>query len=225
LLRLYWLFVVLAVASCAVPAVADEPASCTPPPDVAQFFRAVIGEWVGVCKQSTDNEAAEEKYFRATIKEVSPGSFQAHFDYFRTDCNGTLLQIGASEVTATLCGNGATGRIVGNGEVTVERKVRKQEHDITETMVSTASGLVTAKGSGSLKVAGMPLGLGKLGKVKDDQSTWSLSNGTLTVHQSMNVVFRALFVSKSFKVDASYTAVRGSDVSTLLSKKIPATAP
>jgi hypothetical protein len=65
----------------------------------------------------------------------------------------------------------------------------------------------------------MPLGLGKLGKVKDDQSSWSLSKGTLTVHQSMNIVFRALFVSKSFKLDACYTAVRGTDVSSLLKKE------
>lgn len=200
---------------------------CTsaPAPGIAEFFRAITGEWIGVCKQSTDNEPADDKYFRTVIKESSPGFFEAHFDYYRSDDKGALQRIGSSNVTTTISSaTGATGRVVGDGEVLVDRKVKKQEHDLTETMVSTAAGVVTARGSGSLKVYGMPLGLGKLGKVRDDQSSWSVSNGTLTVRQTMCIVFRALFVSKSFKVDAAYTAVRGSDVASLIVKQTNAAA-
>jgi len=186
---------------------------------IAEFFRAIAGEWIGICKQTTDDDAAEDKYFRAVIKESSPGLFEAHFDYYRADCKGAITHIGSSNVTTTITSAGATGRVVGDGEVLVDSKAKKQEHDLTETMVSTGNGTVTARGGGSLKVSGMPLGLGKLGKVRDDQSTWCLSGDTLTVRQTMSIVFRALFVSKSFKIDASYTAVRGSDVRGLAAKQ------
>ena len=201
-----------------MPVLSDE---CAPPPiaSIAEFFRSITGDWIGICKQCTDNDPADDKYFHAVIKESKPGLFEAHFDYYRADSKGAPLHIGSSKVTTTITATGAVGRVVGNGEVLVDRKTKRQEHDLTETLTATPAGVVTAKGSGSLKVSGMPLGLGKLGKVKDDQSSWSLANGTLTVRQSMNIVFRALFVSKSFKIDASYTAVRGSDVSSLLAKQ------
>lgn len=217
--RVLLLFIVVALMAPCTTAYCDGCTNTsTPAPGIAEFFRAIAGQWIGVCKQSTDNEPADDKYFRAIIKESSPGLFEAHFDYYRVGDNGALQHIGSSNVTATISAAGATGRVLGDGEVLVDQKVKRQEHDLTETMTATGTGIVTARGSGSLKVSGMPLGLGKLGKVKDDQSSWSLSNGTLTVHQSMSIVFKALFLSKSFKVDASYTAVRGADVATLLPK-------
>lgn len=221
--RVLLLIMMFALVMPCMPAHSSE---CATPPasDIAEFFRSITGEWIGTCKQTTDNNPTDDKYFRAIIKESAPGLFEAHFDCYRADCKGALQHIGSSNVTTTTSETGTIGRVVGTGEVLVDRKVRKQEHDLTETMVATAAGVVTARGSGSLKVSGMPLGLGKLGQVREDLSSWSLSNGTLNVHQSMNIVFRALFLSRSFKVDASYTAVRGSDVSSLITKQANAGA-
>ncbi len=216
--RVLLLAIVLALILSRASVPAEQPPAPVACSGIAEFFRSVKGEWIGVCKQSTDDDKADDKYFRAVIKESSPCLFEAHFDYYRADGKGGVTHIGSSNVTTNITPTGATGRIVGNGEVLVDQKVKKQEHDLTEVLALKAPGIVTAQGSGSLKVFGMPLGLGKLGKVKDDQSSWCLADGTLTVRQSMNIVFRALFVSKSFKVDACYTAVRGSDVATLLPK-------
>lgn len=224
LFRCLLLAAILAMTLAHAPALAEE-GTAPPLTTIAEFFRSVTGEWIGVCKQSTDKDAAEDKYFKAIIKESSPCLFEARFDYYRPDCKGGVLHIGTSNVTASITATGATGRVVGNGEVLVERKVKKQEHDLVETLTVAAPGVVMGRGSGSLKVSGMPLGLGKLGKVRDDQSTWRLSNGTLCVQQSLNIVFKALFISKSFRVDAAYTAVRGTDVSALIPKQTPATAP
>jgi hypothetical protein len=190
---------------------------------MAEFFRGIVGEWVGVCKQSTDGKSADDKYFHAVVRESNPGSFDARFDYYTADATGALTRVGGSSVITTIAPSGltATGNIAGNGEVSLDEKQRKQEHALTESITSKGPGSVEARGSGTFKVYGMPLGLGKLGKVRDDHSIWTLSNGTLSIEQNLNIVFRALCFSKIFKVDANYSAVRGSEVASQVPKSTP----
>ena len=193
------------------------PSYCEPvkpaPGSIGEFFHGIVGEWVGVCKQSTNDQAADDKYFHVVITDKGSGQFSAKFEYFRVNDDGSLTRIGVSDVSATVSSaNQASTRIVGSGELLVDDKPKKQEHDVTEVLSSTGSGTVEGHGTGTLKVMGMPLGLGKLGKVRDDQSSWSQSGATLSIHQSLSIVFRALCFSKSFRFDAEYTAVRGSNV-------------
>lgn len=174
------------------------------------------GDWVGTYKQSTNGQAGPESYFKVTVKEGASGTYTAHFEYYNLDAKRALQQIGASDATTTITSpTSATSKIVGTGEVMVDCKAKRQQHDITENLTWNC-GTMTGRGSGSLKVSGMPLGLGKLGKVRDDQSTWQICGDTLTVHQAMSVVFRALFISKSFRVTVDYTATRGTDVSKVI---------
>lgn len=190
---------------------------------MAEFFRGIVGEWVGVCQQSTDGKAADNKYFHVVVRESGSGSFDARFEYYKADANGVLNKVGGSNIVTTIAPSGltATGSIAGTGEVSLDRKLRKQEHTLTESLTSRGPGSVEASGSGTFKVYGMPLGLGKLGKVRDDTSTWSLSEGTLSIKQNMSIVFRALCFSKVFKVAATYSAVRGSEVSSQVPKQTP----
>jgi len=201
-------------------------ATASPPPDstqlcpIAEFFRAIAGEWVGICKQSTDGEAAEDKYFHACVRESGKSCFEARFDYYRLDTTGAPVRIGGSNVVVTVASDcTATGRVTGDGEVLVDQRSKKQEHDLTESLTWLAPDQLQGRGGGSLKVYGMPLGLGKLGKVRDDRSAWKFANGTLSIQQSLNIVFRALCFSKSFKIEASYSAVRGSRLSDIPAKQ------
>lgn len=192
----------------------------TPACPIAEFFGGITGEWVGVCKQSTDGQATDDKYFHACIRESSKSCFEARFDYYRLDTGGALTRIGGSNVTVTVATDcSATGRVTGDGEVLVDKKPRKEEHDLTESLTWLAEDQLQARGAGSLKVYGMPLGLGKLGKVRDDQSTWKTTGGALSIQQNLSIVFRALCFSKSFKIEASYAAVRGSDISSQIPKQ------
>jgi len=225
LLRTLLIVVALAIVSATAGAQSNQPATGgMEAQPLAEFFRSIVGEWVGVCKQSTDGQPTDDKYFHAVISETEPGSFNARFDYYGVDAGGALAKVGGSSVTATIDASGlsATGKIIGDGVVSLDRKLRKQEHNITESLASTSAGAIEARGAGTFKVLGMPLGLGKLGKVRDDQSVWSLANGTLSIRQSLSIVFRALCFSKVFKVDASYSAVRGSDVSSQMPKQASA---
>ena|GEM_PF-2384574 len=197
----------------------DKPAE-KPVCAITEFFRGITGEWVGVCKQTTEGEVAEDKYFRACIRESSANCFEARFEYYRCDAAGALVSIGGSDVKVAVSSDcTAVGRVVGDGEVLVDKKPKKQEHDLTEALTWLSQDQLQARGTGSLKVYGMPLGLGKLGKVRDDQSAWKVTNGALNIKQSLSIVFKALCFSKSFTIEANYAAVRGSEVSSIVPKQ------
>lgn len=205
-----------APASVEVTATPDQTSVCP----IAEFFRTIAGEWVGICKQSTDGDAADDKYFHACVRESNKSRFEAQFDYYRLDSAGAPVRIGGSIVVVTIASDcTAVGRVIGDGEVLVDRKSKKQEHDITESLTWLAPDQLQARGSGTLKVYGMPLGVGKLGKVRDDRSAWKFAGGTLSIQQSLNIVFRALCFTKSFKIEASYSAIRGGSIFDVLPRQ------
>jgi hypothetical protein len=188
------------------------------PSDAKSFFRNSIGNWIGTCRQSTDGKQAEDKYFHATIREADANTFTGQFDYYRLDAQtGRPLPIGQSSVTVTIAPDGtATSKISGQGIVMVEGKPKDQKHEFTENLTCSADGKLTGKGKGSISVSGMPFGVGKGGKVKEANSVWSMNNGTLMLSQSIKVGFKALVFSKSFKMDAQYTAKHGTNVAEIM---------
>jgi hypothetical protein len=184
---------------------------------VKSFFQGIVGEWIGTCEQSTDGEQADNKYFRAVVKQVDANSFTTNFDYYKYDEKAEApVQIGSSSITTTIAPDGsAKNKITGKGTMLVDYKPKQQKHDLQEVISSTPSGL-RGQGTGTLSVSGMPLGLGKNGKIQQANSTWTFSKGVLSIRQDIKAGFRALFINKSFYVKANYTAQRGSDVVSLM---------
>ena len=184
------------------------------------FFCAIVGEWIGTCKQTTNAEQAETKYFHGVVEQLDPDTFESKFQYYRLDKEtGDALSAGETTVITTLQPDGAaTSKMTGKGEVLINNKPKNQEHELTEVVKCVDDGRLEGEGSGVIRVSGMPLGLGKKGKVRKAESSWSLDNGVLTIYQSLNVRFSILFLKKSFDVTAHYTATRGSDVASLMSE-------
>ena len=222
MLRIVFIAIALATfgcqACCADTVTPENAQQATCP--IAEFFRGVLGEWVGVCKQSTDGKTTDDKYFNVSIRETSANNFEAKFDYYRFDTTNKFARLGGSSLKIVVASDcSATARVIGEGEVLVDNKPKKQEHDLTESLTLLSQEQLQARGEGDLKIYGMPLGIGKLGKVQDDQSSWKITNGALSIQQSLSIVFKALCFSKSFKIEADYAAVRGSDLSNLIKKQ------
>lgn len=188
--------------------------------DARAFFEKLIGEWIGTCEQSTDGERAENKYFHALVKQVDPNTFYSQFDYYRMDAEtGKPIPTGESSITTTIDETGkVTNKITGKGIVMVEKEPKPQEHELQEVLTPSDTGKMHGVGSGKLSVFGMPLGLGKNGKIRDAKSTWSLDNGVLTIDQTLVASFKVLLFNKKFSFDARYTATRGSDVAKLMTR-------
>lgn len=191
----------------------------------SEFYRNIAGDWVGTCEQTTDGKQAETKYFSARVRELSPSSFESRFEYFRLDkASGKTVRAGDATVATSIGADGvATSRVVGKGTILVDLKPKPQQHDFIDSQVCHSPGLLQGTTTGTIKVSNMPLGLGKNGKIKSGTSSWKLSGQTLCIDQKIVVGFNVLLFTKKFTVDAHYTARRGTDLASLMSRNAQVT--
>jgi hypothetical protein len=191
----------------------------------ASFYKSIVGSWVGTCVQSTDGKRADDKYFRADIKQVNANTYTGLFSYYRLNKQtGVLAPIGTSTLTTTIDAAGnARSTIVGTGSVITDGNVnnaKPESHTLQEMQSMINASSIRGVGTGNISVKGMPFNAGKNGKVQNRTTTWSMANNSLSIDQTLNVKFKALIFSKSFSINAKYTAVRGTDVASLL-KNVP----
>jgi hypothetical protein len=182
---------------------------------IESFFRRLPGDWVGTVSQSTDGKAGSPKYFHSVTKQLSPDIYESVFTYYRLDDKtGDPVLVGVSGMATKIDTAGtATNRVTGKGDILVDVNTWKPEtHDLTELLRTSPTGGLVGTGGGSISVTGMPLGLGKNGKVQGYTSTWSLSNDVLSISQRFKVGFRVFLFRKSYTVMVDYTANRGSDI-------------
>ena len=182
------------------------------------FFQKLVGEWIGTCEQNTDGQKAEDKYFHMLIEQVDENNFSGYLEYFRCDPkNGSPIPMGKSTIAVAIGSDGnATSSITGKGIVMVDKKPKNQEHKLSDVLTCMDSGCLKGKGGGTISVDGMPFGVGKNGKIKNAESTWSIENGTFTMNQAITVGFKVLIFKKNVKFDARYTATHGTDVASLM---------
>lgn len=191
------------------------------PNDAGGFIHNLIGEWIGAYEQFTDGEKLAPKYFHAVIKQSGPDTYQTIFEYYRLDGRtGAPIKVGESIMTTRVASDGtATNNIIGKGQVRIDPKTSKpEEHDLSEVLLVSPLGRLQGRGSGSISVSGMLLGMGRNGKVTDCRSAWTMSNGALKISQELKVTFRVLLFSKSFVITAEFTGNRGSDIAGLMKR-------
>lgn len=219
--------VALAIVSLALMTAAASHAQPVPATNIGTgaFFQQIVGDWIGICDQTTDGQPADSKYFHVRITKTDDSTYVSVFRYYRLDqATGNPVQIGESKIATTVHPDGtAKSEIVGAGTILVDEKPKQQEHELVELLTATGANGMMGDISGKISVSGMPLGLGKNGSVGDGKSTWSLVDGTLSFRQSLKASFKVFFMTKSFTVVLSGSARRGSDVAELM-KKGPAIA-
>lgn len=179
------------------------------------FFAGLPGDWVGTVSQSTDGEFGDTKYFHAAIKQTSLGVYASVFTYYRLDeKSGAPVLVGVSGMATEFDTAGtATNSVTGKGDILVDANTRKPEtHALTELLRESPTGGLQGTGSGSISVTGMPLGLGKSGRIRGYFSTWSMRDDVLSISQRFTVEFRILVFRKSYTITADFTATRGSDI-------------
>lgn len=190
-----------------------------PPRDIAGFFHEIIGEWIGTVEEYTDGIKADTKYFHTVVKQTSPDTYAAVFEYYRLDKKTHApVQVGVTSMTTRITQEGiATNTITGKGDVFLDPKTSKpEEHRMSEVLRMSPSGRLEGKGSGKLSVGGTILGAGKNGEVSDYTSTWALNNGVLSISERLRVTFRILFFAKHYDIVHDFKAERGSDIMGLM---------
>jgi hypothetical protein len=69
-----------------------------------------------------------------------------------------------------------------------------------------------AAATGKIAVGGMPLGLGKRGKIQKATATWSLADDKLIGQTHLEMNFRVLFFGKRYRIETELRAKRGTNV-------------
>ncbi len=210
---------VLFALALAVPAAAAQE---TPQEKTVTFIKNLTGEWIGTCQQKTDGEDADNKYFHAKFEQTGSNTFAGKFTYYRFDPKtAEAVNIGETTMVSTIQADGTIKNdIIGKGKILINDQPKDQEHTVTEILTFADENTLTGKIDGKISVSGMPFGIGKNGKIRNAESTWTIRNGVMTLDQTLKAEFKVLVVSKSFTVEAKSVAERGTDVVSLMKRDL-----
>ena len=197
------------------------PAFAQPVPSsgAVDFYQKIVGDWVGTYEHTTDGEQAEDIYFKFSVRQAYPNSFNGQFAYFRLNqATGDPEPAGTATIQSTVQPDGTVRNVIaGDGTILIENKLKQQSYNLVETLSSSTCGLSGDIG-GKVSVSGLPFGVGKNGRVSSGSSAWSLDGDNLTINQSIRAGFKILLFSKSYSLLASSKCTRGTDVAALINK-------
>jgi len=192
------------------------------PSDVGQrFFAALEGDWVGTTQQRIEGQASLTRYFHLVARRQDARTFAMTVYYFRPDPKtGVLEPSGTERGTSTLAPDGTIERHSdGSGAVLVDNELKLERHSATGCARATAAGTLAGEASGTIRVEGLPLGMGRRGKIERIREEWTVKGDCLTGSTGFVARFRAFLVTKRFNVETTCSAKRGSDVAALASRR------
>jgi hypothetical protein len=185
-----------------------------------RFFAELEGEWVGTAQQRVEGQEPLARYFHLVVQRQDARTFAMTVHYFRPNPKtGALEAFGSEQGTSTLLPDGTIQRqMQGTGSVLVENQPKPESHTANGRARATAPGAIEGEASGKIRVDGLPLGLGRSGKIEQAREEWTVGGGVLTGHTAFVACFKKLFVRKRFKVETTCRAERGSNVAALAAR-------
>ena len=198
------------------------PAFAQPVPSsgAVDFYQKIVGDWVGTYEHTTDGEQAEDIYFKFSVRQADPNSFNGQFAYFRlNEATGDPQPAGTATIKSTVEADGSVTNVIsGEGTIMIENNLKQQTYNLVEKLCNSDCGGLSGDIGGKVSVAGLPFGVGKNGRVTSGSSAWSLDGDVLTINQSIKAGFKVLFFSKSYTLLANSKATRGTDVAAIMKK-------
>lgn len=216
--RLLW-FPTLLLILAPLGAVGQAPrvAADRPPPAHAAaegFYARMLGDWVGVSVSRVQGQEPSTSYFHLTVSRSDPRTFREQYTYYRRDPKtGALAPSGTQTNLAVLEANEQIRCTASaDGTILVDYKPKKQSWQTTGVGRCDGPDRFQADVSGKISVDGMPLGLGKRGRIRSARATWSISGAALLGRTEVESRFRAFVISKSYRVVSEMRAERGRDI-------------
>jgi len=103
--------------------------------------------------------------------------------------------------------------------VLFDNEPKLESHSATGRARATAAGTLAGEASGTIRVEGLPLGIGRRGKIERIREEWTVKGDCLTGSTAFVARFRAFLLTKRFNVETTCSAKRGSDVAALASRR------
>jgi hypothetical protein len=181
---------------------------------VARFYERILGEWVGTSVTRLPGQEPATTYFRLVISRPDAGTFRQEFTFFRRNRKtGVLERSGTQTTRAILAPDGGVRCVAeASGTILIDFKPKKQTWQTSGTGRCDGDACFLADVTGRVSVDGMPLGLGRRGKIRKARATLELQGTTLVGRSEVETRFRVLLFSKKYRVVTETRAERGRDV-------------
>jgi hypothetical protein len=195
---------------------------CLPTP-AEQFYTRVSGQWVGTTISRLDDAPPVTGYFHLTVSRVDDHTFQEEYTFYRIHPKTGVLERSGTQIDlSTMEGAGALRRSCkGSGTVLIDYKPKNQRFEASGEARFTSPDHLEAEVKGKIAVDGMPLNLGKNGKLRKATASWSLEDGQLIGQTAVETSFRALLFTKRYRIQTELRAQRGTSVQALAGR-VPA---
>jgi hypothetical protein len=178
-----------------------------------QFYTRVLGHWVGTTVSRLDTAEPVTGYFHLLITRVDENTFREEYNFYRIHPKtGVLERSGTQSDLSTIASDGVIQRTSrGSGTVLIDLKPKNQSFEASGEARFTGADHLEVEAKGKIAVDGMPLNLGKNGKLKATAS-WSLEEDKLISQTHVETSFRVLFFSKRYRIETQLRAQRGANV-------------
>jgi hypothetical protein len=179
-----------------------------------QFYNQVQGHWVGTAVSRLDGAEPVTGYFHLLVSRVDENTFREEYVFYRTHPEtGALERSGTQSVLSTVGGDAVMQQTCwGNGTILIDFKPKKHTFKTNGKARSTGPHRLEAEAAGKIAVEGLPLNLGKNGKLRKATASWSLKDETLIGESRVETSFRALLFTKRYSYQTQLRAQRGADV-------------
>jgi hypothetical protein len=203
---------------------AEIPGQASPrPPAAQQFYVRVLGQWVGTTTSRLDGAQPVTGYFHLVVTRVDDNTFREEYTFYRVhpktgvlECSGTQTDL------STIEGDGVVHRTCkGSGTILIDFKPKNQAFEAAGEAHFASPEHLDAEVKGKIAVDGMPLNLGKNGKLRKATASWSIEEGKLVGQTQVETSFRALLFTRRYRIQTELRAQRGTSVQ-MVAGRVPA---
>jgi hypothetical protein len=200
--------------TCCAAAPADTPSPTT---EAHQFYLRVLGEWVGTAVSRLSGAEPTLAYFHLVVSRMDANTFREEYTFYRIHPQtGVLAPSGTQSVLSAIGADAVIRQTCrGSGTVLIDMEPKKESFEATGEARMTSPELLQAEAQGKIAVDGLPLNLGKNGKLRKATASWSLQDDKLSGETLVETSFRSFLLVKRFRMETQLRAERGSDVRTL----------
>jgi hypothetical protein len=182
--------------------------------DAHQFYVRVLGDWVGTAVSRLGGAEPTMAYFHLVFSRLDANTFREEFTFYRIHPQtGVLAPSGTQSVLSAIGADAVIRQSCrGSGTVLIDMQPKNESFEARGEARMTGPELLQAEAEGRIAVDGMPLNLGKNGKLRKATASWSLQDDKLTGVSRVETSFRGLILVKRFRMETQLRAERGSDV-------------
>jgi hypothetical protein len=191
--------------------------AATSPTAAQQFYTRVLGDWVGTAVSRLDGADPATTYFHLLITRVDENTFREEYTFYRIHPKkGVLERSGIQSVLSTIDSGAVIHQTCrGSGTILIDFEAKNESFEASGQAHFTGPGHLEAEVKGKIAVDGMPLNLGKNGKLQKATASWSFEDDQLIGQTHVETSFRALFFAKRFRIETQLHAHRGANIQTV----------